>query len=410
MTVLDARTPHGAAAEPGPGAAIGFPLGFDAILDPAPLRFLDEHGALVEGRLRPGAPDLESAALLEAYRAMVVGRRFDVQATALVRQGRLAVYPSSYGQEACEIGAMLALRATDWFFPTYRDCVSMVTRGIDPVETLTLLRGDWHCGYDPKAWRTAPQCTPLATQAPHATGLAMAARLAGDDTVALAFCGDGATSEGDFHEALNFAAVYQAPAIFFVQNNQYAISVPLARQTRAAALAHKAVGYGMAGVRVDGNDVLAVRHVVAEAAARARAGDGPTLIEAVTYRMQAHTNADDATRYRPEGEVALWAQRDPLARLETYLRTIGLLTDAVEQEAAETAEELAAELRQRLGEEPEVDHRDLFAHVYASPTPQLVEQAAALQAELDAELDAQGAAGLDTQSEAGLDTQSKAGR
>jgi 2-oxoisovalerate dehydrogenase E1 component alpha subunit len=362
----------------------GFPTGFDAILDPSPLQFLDEHGALVEGGLRADSPELSSEALIEAYRAMVIGRRFDVQATALVRQGRLAVYPSSYGQEACEIGAMLALRATDWFFPTYRDCVSMVTRGIDPVEALTLLRGDWHCGYDPKQWRTAPQCTPLATQAPHATGLAMAARLAGDDTVALAFCGDGGTSEGDFHEALNFAAVYQAPAIFFVQNNGYAISVPLSRQTRAAALAHKAVGYGMTGVRVDGNDVLAVRHVVAEAAARARRGEGPTLIEAVTYRMQAHTNADDATRYRNEDEVSVWAERDPLARLETYLQAAGLLTDEVVKQAAADAEELAADMRTRLGEEPVVDHRDMFAHVYAEMTPQLREQAAGLQAEIDA--------------------------
>jgi len=376
-------------------AGIGFPQGFDTILDPSPLQYLDEHGALVGG-LRDDAPEVQPAALLAAYRAMVVGRRFDVQATALVRQGRLAVYPSSNGQEACEVGAMLALRPTDWFFPTYRDCMAMVTRGIDPVETLTLLRGDWHCGYDPKQWRTAPQCTPLATQGPHAAGLAMAARLAGDDTVALAFCGDGGTSEGDFHEALNFAAVYQAPVIFFVQNNQYAISVPLSRQTHAAALAHKAVGYGMAGVRVDGNDIVgndivAVTRAVHEAADRARRGDGPTLIEAVTYRMQAHTNADDATRYRRPDEVAHWAQRDPLARLETYLTAAGLLTPEVVEEAAAAAEALAADMRERLGEEPEVDHRDLFAHVYAEMTPQLAEQAAALQAELDAEAEADAA-------------------
>ncbi|WP_323746395.1 pyruvate dehydrogenase (acetyl-transferring) E1 component subunit alpha [Catenulispora pinisilvae] len=381
----------------------GFPLGFDTILDPSPLQYLDEHGAL-SGALRDDALELEPKELLATWRAMVIGRRFDVQATTMVRQGRLAVYPSSFGQEACEIGAILALRPTDWFFPTYRDCVSMVTRGIDPVQTLTLLRGDWHCGYDPQQWRTAPQTTPLATQGPHAAGLALAAKLAGDDTVALAFCGDGGTSEGDFHEALNFAAVYQAPAIFFVQNNQYAISVPLAKQTHAAALAHKAVGYGMAGVRVDGNDVIAVRHVVAEAAERARRGQGPTLIEAVTYRMQAHTNADDASRYRDESEVEYWKVRDPLARLETYLRAAGLLTDEAVAEANQAAEDLAAEMRTRLGEEPEVDHRELFAHVYAEPTPQLLEQAAALQAELDAEqLDADqvDSAQSDAESEAG---------
>jgi 2-oxoisovalerate dehydrogenase E1 component alpha subunit len=318
----------------------------------------------------------------------VLARRLNDQASALVRQGRLAVYPSSHGQEACQVAAAAVLDAQDWLFPTYRDTAAIAARGVDPVEVLMMLRGDWHCGYDPTAHHVAPQATPLATQLLHAVGVGHAARLRGEDTVVMALCGDGATSEGDFHEALNFAAVYQAPAIFFVQNNQYAISVPLSRQTRAAALAHKAVGYGMAGVRVDGNDILAVRHVVAEAAGRARRGEGPTLIEAVTYRMQAHTNADDATRYRKEDEVAYWSQRDPLNRLETYLKAAGLLTDDVVSQAAEEAEALAADMRKRLGEEPAVDHRDLFAHVYAETTPQLREQAAALQAEIDAEQEA----------------------
>ena len=175
-----------------------------------------------------------------------------------------------------------------------------------------------------------------------------------------------------------------------MQNNQYAISVPLAKQTHAAALAHKAVGYGMAGVRVDGNDVIAVLRVVAEAAERARRGAGPTLIEAVTYRMQAHTNADDATRYRDESEVEYWQARDPLARLETYLKAAGLLTDDVVAEANQAAEELAADMRARLGEEPEVDHRDLFRHVYAAAHAAAAGAGRGLQAELDAaELDAE---------------------
>ena len=166
---------------------------------------------------------------------MVSGRRFDAQATALTKQGRLAVYPSSHGQEACQVGGVLALRDTDWMFPTYRESMALVARGIDPVQALTLLRGDWHCGYDPTTTRTAPQCTPLATHSLHAAGLAYAARRRGQDTVALAFVGDG-TSEGDFHEALNFAAVFRAPVVFLIQNNRYAISVPLAKQTAAPSL------------------------------------------------------------------------------------------------------------------------------------------------------------------------------
>ena len=207
----------------------------------------------------------------------------------------------------------------DWLFPTYRDSMAMVSRGINPVEVLTLLRGDWHCGYDPYLHRTAPQCTPLATNTLHAVGLAHAAKLAGEDTVALALLGDGATSEGDTHEALNIAAVWQAPVVFLVQNNGYAISVPLAKQTPRRRWPHKGIGYGMPGVLIDGNDAAMVHVAVTEAIERARAGGGPTLIEALTYRIEAHTNADDASRYRHDAEVAGWLARDPIDRLQTYL-------------------------------------------------------------------------------------------
>ncbi|UCM89039.1 pyruvate dehydrogenase (acetyl-transferring) E1 component subunit alpha [Streptomyces marincola] len=314
------------------------------------------------------------------YRALVRGRRFNTQATALTRQGRLAVYPSSTGQEACQVAAGLALGPRDWLFPSYRDTLAAVTRGLDPVAVLGLLRGDWHTGYDPRAARVAPLCTPLATQLPHAVGLAHAARLRGDDVAVLGLVGDGGTSEGDFHEALNFAAVWRAPVVFLVQNNGWAISVPLAKQTAAPSIAHKAVGYGMPGRLVDGNDAPAVHHVLTEALRRARSGGGPTLVEALTYRIDAHTNADDATRYRDEAEVAAWRARDPLARLEQELRRHGLLTDAAEAEARADAERLAATLREALGRDPELAPGDLFAHVYAAPTPHLREQAAAFAA------------------------------
>ncbi|MET9460804.1 pyruvate dehydrogenase (acetyl-transferring) E1 component subunit alpha [Streptomyces canus] len=346
-----------------------------------PVRFVAEDGTPVA---RPPADYTEPPveALLEAWRQMVLGRRFDTQATALTKQGRLAVYPSSRGQEACQIGAVLALRPDDWLFPTYRDSVALVTRGIDPAEVLTLLRGDWHCGYDPAATRTAPQCTPLATQVLHATGMAESLRRKGEDGVAMALVGDGATSEGDFHEALNFAAVFRAPVVFFVQNNKYAISVPLARQTAAPALAYKGVGYGVRSEQVDGNDLVAVLAVLTAAVEHARAGHGPVLVEAHTYRMDAHTNADDATRYREDDEVEQWRSADPVDRLETYLRSRGALTDEDVAGLREEAEELAARVRAGMNADSVLDPLELFDHVYAEPTPQLREQRAQLAAEL----------------------------
>ena len=201
----------------------------------------------------------------------------------------------------------------------------------------------------------------------------------------MALCGDGATSEGDFHEACNFAAVFAAPVVFFVQNNKYAISVPLARQSAAPSLAAKAVGYGMPGIRVDGNDLVALESVLGEAVARARAGKGPTLVEADTYRMEAHTNADDATRYRSDEEVAVWSRRDPLVRLRTYLANIGALDEAHEQEFQRAAEEMAAAVRSGVGIEAPAHPDDLFAYVYTTRTPQLVEQQAVLRSELEVE-------------------------
>ncbi|MFE4546786.1 pyruvate dehydrogenase (acetyl-transferring) E1 component subunit alpha [Streptomyces sp. NPDC056785] len=334
-------------------------------------------------------PDL----LRRLYTELVRGRRYNTQATALTKQGRLAVYPSSTGQEACEVAAALVLEERDWLFPSYRDTLAAVARGLDPVEALTLLRGDWHTGYDPREHRIAPLCTPLATQLPHAVGLAHAARLKGDDVVALALVGDGGTSEGDFHEALNFAAVWQAPVVFLVQNNGFAISVPLDKQTAAPSLAHKAVGYGMPGRLVDGNDAAAVHEVLSDAVRHARAGGGPTLVEAVTYRIEAHTNADDATRYRGDSEVETWRAHDPIVLLEQELTERGLLDEDGIRAAREAAETMAADLRARMNQDPVLDPMDLFAHVYAEPTPQLREQEAQLRAELAAAAEPDTAAG-----------------
>ncbi|WP_443055499.1 pyruvate dehydrogenase (acetyl-transferring) E1 component subunit alpha [Streptomyces sp. NBC_00257] len=350
-----------------------------------PVRFVAEDGT--PAKPPPGYHEPDDALLRQAFRHMMLGRRFDTQATALTKQGRLAVYPSSRGQEACQIAAALALREEDWLFPTYRDSMALVARGVDPVEVLTLLRGDWHCGYDPMANRVAPQCTPLATQVLHAAGMAEAMRRKGEDGVALALIGDGGTSEGDFHEALNFAAVFESPVVFFVQNNKYAISVPLARQSAAPALAYKGVGYGVRSEQVDGNDLVAVLSVLTAALEHARSGGGPFLVEAHTYRMDAHTNADDATRYREAAEVEQWHTADPPARLETYLRARAVLTDDDIEGDRSDAETLAADLRSRMNADHEADPLELFDHVFAEPTPQLREQRALLAAEFAAQED-----------------------
>lgn len=330
--------------------------------------------------------------LLDGYRQLVIGRRVNDQNYALVRQGRMAVYPSSHGQEASEVAAALCLEPRDWLFPTYRDTVAVIARGVDPMEVMTNFRGNWHQGYNPHENNTSVQSTPLTTQLLHAVGMAHAARLRGEEMVVLGMVGDGGTSEGDFHEALNFASVFKLPVIFFVQNNKYAISVPLSRQTAAPSLAHKAVGYGMAGELVDGNDLAALLAVLGRAVKLCREGRGPFLVEADTYRMQSHTNADDATRYRQGEEVDEWTKRDPLTRMRTYLKHEGALTEELESEYTSAAETVAASLRDAMGQDAELNPLDLFDHVYTVQTPQLAEQRAQLAEELsrDAHTEHQG--------------------
>lgn len=349
-----------------------------------PVQLIDASGApQADSEYKPATKER----LLDGYRSLVIGRRINDQCNALVRQGRLAVYPSSHGQEACQVAAVLALSEQDWIFPTYRDSVAVISRGVPAADAMVLLRGDWHSGYDPTKYRVATQSTPLATQLLHAVGFAHAAKLRAkngeqNDTVVMAMCGDGATSEGDFHEAMNFAAVFKLPVVFFVQNNEFAISVPLSRQTAAPSLAHKAIGYGMPGERVDGNDLAALVSVLDAAVSRARKGDGPTLVEAHTYRMQAHTNADDDTRYREHADVQAWVERDPLTRMRSFLTAKKWLTAARETEIADEAEAVAAELRSVMNQDPVPDPEDLFRYVYVDRTTQLTEQWESLRDEL----------------------------
>jgi Pyruvate/2-oxoglutarate dehydrogenase complex, dehydrogenase (E1) component, eukaryotic type, alpha subunit len=349
-----------------------------------PIRLIDDAGHACDRSLTGGfsLPDAQTLKLL--YRRMVLARRFDLQVSALTRQGRLATYPSALGQEACEIGATVALEPTDWLFPTYRDSIAVLTRGVPIGELLAGFRGDWHCGYDPKKHRTSIQATPLATQTLHAVGVAKAAKLKGDPIAALTFVGDGASSEGDTHEAFNFAGVWQVPAVFVVQNNQFAISVPVAKQTRARALADRAIGYGIQGHYVDGNDVAAVFAVVSASLQKARSGKGPTIIECLTYRVEAHTNSDDPTRYREASEVAAWKGRDPIERLEKYLLSEQILKQDERDAITAEAEQLAAATRDAMNVEAVHDPMELFENVYAVPRPTLAEQRDWLAAELAA--------------------------
>ena len=304
--------------------------------------------------------DLPPETLSWLYELMVVTRDVDAEFVNLQRQGELALYASCRGQEAAQIGAAACLRKTDWLFPQYRELGVFLLRGITPAQVGAVWRGSWHGGLGFTDKCCAPVAIPIGTHGLHAVGAAMAAQRLGEKSVTVAFLGDGATSEGDVHEALNLASVYRAPCVFFVQNNQWAISVPLARQLAGPSIAHRAVGYGIPGVRVDGNDVLACFAVMEHAARRARDGGGPTLIEAITYRLGPHTTSDDPTRYRSVDEVDAWAARDPLPRFRSYLDTIGMLSGRLEERVAARSRRLRADLRDALVGAADADVREVF--------------------------------------------------
>ncbi len=338
--------------------------------EPIPVQLIAPDGTAV------GDPDvgLKADELRELLRLMILVRRIDDECVALQRQGELTVYPPLLGQEAAQVGSAFALGPEDFVFPSFREFGAAIVRGIDPVEYLQYHRGTWHGGpYDPLANRFAPICVPVATQIVHAVGWAMGAKLDRTPACALAYFGDGATSEGDFHEGANFAAVYGAPLVLFCQNNGWAISVPLAEQM-AAPIVRRAEGYGFPGVRVDGNDVLAVYGVTREAAERARGGGGPTLIEAVTYRMGPHTTADDATRYRSDEDVAAWKARDPIERYRQYLVASGVADEALAGAFEAEAEERVAAIRAGITSLGEPPAEDLFAWVFENPPPTLARQ------------------------------------
>ena len=327
--------------------------------------------------------DLRDEQLRELYRLMVVTRKVDREAINLQRQGQLGVYASCMGQEAAQVGSAYALEDDDWIFPSYRELGAALVREVDAAGLLHLYRGTWLSDHDPYAHNFGLMSIPIGTQALHATGFGMGARFDDNPIVAMTYFGDGGTSEGDPHEAMTFAGVQKAPVIFFVQNNQYAISVPLDKQTAAPTLAHKAIGYGMPGYRVDGNDVLATYAVTKRAVERARAGEGPAFIEALTYRMEAHTTSDDPTRYRTKDELNEAAKTDPIARMKNLLLARGLYDDDLEREIDEQAQSVATYVRDGIYDADHGDPMELFEHVYVDPSGHFDEQAAQLRAELD---------------------------
>jgi pyruvate dehydrogenase E1 component alpha subunit len=312
--------------------------------------------------------DLTPDELRALYRDLVLVRRVDAEATALQRQGELGLWAQLLGQEAAQVGSGRALRPDDFAFPTYREHGVAWTRDVDPLQLLGLFRGVTNGGWDPHDHNFALYTIVIGDQALHAVGYAMGIQRDGSDRAVITYFGDGATSQGDVNESFVFASVYNAPVVFFCQNNQWAISEPLERQTRIP-LYKRAHGFGFPGVRVDGNDVLAVLAVTRAALQNAREGNGPTLIEAFTYRMGAHTTSDDPTRYRVAADLEAWKLKDPIERVKVYLARNGMADhdffDAVEAES----EVLAVRLREGCRSMPNPAPESLFDHVYAEPHP-----------------------------------------
>jgi len=307
---------------------------------------------------------------------MLLGRRIDERMVRLQRQGRIGAFTPIKGQEASQMGSVFTLWRQDWMVPSFQETAAMVWRGWPIEKLLRFYAGHIEGGSPAPDQHDLPVAIPVATQLPHAVGLAYAAQYRGDDVVVMVFFGDGATSEGDFHEALNFAGVWHVPVVFVCQNNQWAISVPLKKQTHSRTIAQKALAYGLPGIQVDGNDVLAVYAAAREAVDRARAGDGPTLIECVTYRLGVHTTADDPTKYRSDAEVAMWEQKDPLTRFKAYLEKRNLLEEGLDQRVDE---EIAEAIR-RFEATPPADPLVMFDHVYAELPPDLAAQRDAMAA------------------------------
>ncbi|HJT55761.1 MAG TPA: pyruvate dehydrogenase (acetyl-transferring) E1 component subunit alpha [Ktedonobacteraceae bacterium] len=339
-------------------------------IDPGliPYQILDPEGNQV-GEI----PDLDDERMLALYRYMQLGRLFSNKIIALQRQGRATTFGSLVGQEATAVGLAAPLQTQDWLATSYREIASLFVKGV-PIATVAYS----FRGFTPENWPSETHCLPIqiviGTQMLHAVGLAMAAKIAGDPAVAVGVCGDGATSEGDFNEALNFAGVFHAPVVLVVQNNGWAISVPRHKQSAAQILAARGAGFGIPSVLVDGNDILAVYDIMQQAVTRARSGDGPTLVETLTYRIGAHTTADDPTRYRDPAEVEAWRAKDPITRFQRFLIKRGLLTEEQVQQTITDLEEEINEAVRQAEAMPPMTPDSFFDYTMAELPPRLQEE------------------------------------
>jgi pyruvate dehydrogenase E1 component alpha subunit len=345
-------------------------------------RVIGDGDAIPDGEVA----GLADAELLDLYRSMVLLRTYDERSLVYHRQGRIGTYAIFWGHEAIQAGSVHALADEDWIFPSYRESAIGLLRGMPPATVLSWWRGHPAGWWNPADYNLASICVPIGTHVPHAAGLAWGKKLKGESAVAIVYFGDGATSEGSFHEGANFAAVTKAPLVLLCNNNQWAISTPLSAQTAAETLADKAVGYGMPGVRVDGTDVLAVYGATREAVERARAGEGPTLIEALTYRAGPHATADDPSAYIDPEQVEEARRNECVGRYEAYLRRLGLVTDEVVEEARRNALDTMRAGIAAAEAEPPPDLSLIFDRTYAEPPPSFEAELAELRRILGGEV------------------------
>ena len=334
------------------------------------LQILDEDGNADEALM----PKLSNEEIKKLYETLVLIRTFDQKAFNMQRQGRLGTYIQFKGQEACQVGSAMALQDEDWIFPMYRNSGLLIARKHPIVQVLQYWNGDERGLKSPQNVNNFPIAIPVGTHLIHAAGTAWAAKLRGTKQVAVTYFGDGATSKGDFHEAMNFAGVFKAPCIFFCENNQFAISVPRIKQTHSETIAQKAIAYGIEGIQIDGMDIFAVYKATKDAIEKARAGKGPTLIEAYTYRLCDHSTSDDASRYRSKEELESWMKKDSVERLEKYMRKKNLLDDAYKESVLKKSQEIIEKAVTEFEKINPPEPKDMFKYVYAEMTPQQIEE------------------------------------
>lgn len=334
------------------------------------LQILDENGNCDESLM----PKISNEEIKKMYEMLVLIRVFDQKAFNMQRQGRLGTYIQFKGQEACQVGSAFALKDDDFIFPMYRNSGLLIARKHPMVQVLQYWSGDERGMKSPLNVNNFPIAIPVGTQEIHAVGAAWAAKLKGTKQIAATYFGDGATSKGDFHEAMNFAGVFQIPIVFICENNQYAISVPRKKQTHSETLAQKAIAYGFEGIQVDGMDIFAVYMAMKDAIEKARDGNGPTLIECYTYRMADHSTSDDASKYRSKEELDEWAKRDSIDRLEKYMRKKNMLDDAYKEKVLANSKDIVEKAVTEFEKMQPPDPKDIFKYVFAEMTPQQIEE------------------------------------